>query len=180
MTLLDYPNYIEARTNGSINYDFKRELLLVNTKLDDAKFLPSDIVEKAYKQANVNLLYETFDASELAVKYQKNIITGSIKLSNLKHHIYLTNARIDTKQKSVNAYFDIYLQNRELTGKIYGSLDKPKIDINFQRLIEHEMDKQIDSMGGQAPRQMMEGMPMGGTAKDVVTGTAGSVMGIFF
>ncbi len=39
---------------------------------------------------------------------------------------------------------------------------------------------QIDSMGGQQPREMMESMPMGGTAKDVVTGTAGSFMGIFF
>ncbi len=180
MTLLDYPTYLEASTNGSINYDFKKELLLVNTKLDNAKFVQSDLVEKAYKKAGINLLYETFDASELEVKYQKDIITGSIKLSNLKNHIYLTNAHINTKRKSVNAYFDIYIQGRALTGKIYGSLDKPKVNLNMQKLIEHEMDRQIDSMGGQAPREMMEGMPMGGTAKDVVTGTAGSFMGIFF
>ena len=80
----------------------------------------------------------------------------------------------------MNAYFDVNIQNRELTGKIYGSLDKPKINLNMQKLIQHEMDRQIDSMGGQAPREIMEGMPMGGTAKDVVTETAGSFMGIFF
>ncbi len=180
MTSLDYPTYLEAKTNGSINYDFKKELLLVNVKLDDAKFLKSDLVKKAYETADINLLYETFDASELNVKYQNNIITGSIKLANLKNHIYLTNAHINTKQKSVNAYFDVYIQNRELTGKIYGSLDKPKVNLNLQKLIQHEMDRQIDSMGGQVPREMMENMPMGGTAKDVVTGTAGSFMGIFF
>lgn len=180
VSLVDYPTYIEASTNGSINYDFKKELLLVNTQLDNTKFLQSDLVEKAYKKAGVNLLYETFDAGELDIKYQNDIITGSIKLSNLKNHIYLTNAHIDTKQNSVNAYFDIYLQNREFTGKIYGSLDKPKINLNMQKLIQHEMDRQIDSMGGKAPREMMEGMPMGGTAKDVVTGTAGGFMGIFF
>ena len=180
LTLLDYPTYMEASVNGSINYDFKKELLLINTKLDNAKFLPSDIVKKAYKKAGINLLYETFDASELAVKYQNNIMTGSLKLSNLKNHIYLTNAKINTEKRSVNAYFDIQLQNRALSGKIYGSLDKPKVNLNMQKLIEHEMDRQIDHMGGQAPREMMEGMPMGGTAKDVVTGTAGSFMGIFF
>lgn len=180
MHLLDYPNYLDASTNGSLNYDFKKELLLVNTKLDDAKFLQSDLVEKAYDEADINLLYETFDASELNVKHQKDVITGSIKLSNLKNHIYLTNVDINTKQKSVNAYFDINIQNRELTGKIYGSLDKPKINLNMQKLIQHEMDRQIDSMGGKAPREIMESMPMGGTAKDVVTGTAGSFMGIFF
>ncbi|MEA2047881.1 MAG: hypothetical protein U9O64_05470 [Campylobacterota bacterium] len=180
LQLLDYPSYLEASTNGSVNYDFKKELLLVNTKLDDAKFLPSELVEKAYKKADINLLYETFDASELEIKYQNNIITGSIKLSNLESHIYLTDAYIDTKLKEINAYFDIYIQNKELTGKIYGSLNKPKINLNMQRLIQHEMDKQIDSMGGQAPREMMESMPMGGTAKDVVTGTAGSFMKVFF
>lgn len=180
MTLLDYPTYLDASTNGSLNYDFKKELLLVNTKLDDAKFLKSDLVEKAYKIADINLLYETFDASALDIKYQNNIIKGSIKLANLESHIYFTNAHINTKQKSINAYFDVYIQNREFTGKIYGSLDKPKIDLNMKKLIEHEMDRQIDSMGGKAPREMMEGMPMGGTAKGVVTGTAGSVMGIFF
>ncbi len=140
LTLLDYPTYLEASTNGSINYDFTKELLLINTKLDNAKFLQSDLVEKAYKKADINLLYETFDASELAMKYQNDIITGSIKLANLKSHIYLTNANINTKQKSVNAYFDVYIQNREFTGKIYGSLDKPKINLNMQKLIQHEMD----------------------------------------
>ncbi|MDQ7046553.1 MAG: hypothetical protein Q9M39_02665 [Sulfurovum sp.] len=179
-TLLDYPTYIEANTNGSINYDFKKELLLVNTKLDNAKFLKSDFVEKAYKKAGINLLYETFDAGELDVKYQNDIITGSVKLSNLKNHIYLTNAKINTKQKSVNAYFDVNIQNREFTGKVYGSLDKPKVNLDMQKLIQHEMDRQIDSMGGQAPRELMEGLPMGGVAKDMITGTAGSFMGIFF
>ena len=180
MAMLEYPNYLDARTNGSINYDFKKELLLVDTKLDDAKFLQSDFVEKAYDKASINLLYETFDASELKIKYQHNIITGSIKLSNLQNHIYLTNALINTKQKNVNAYFDVHVQNREFSGKIYGSLDKPKVNLDMQKLIQHEMDRQIDSMGGKAPRELMEGMPMGGVAKDVVTGTAGSFMGIFF
>ena len=180
MKMLDYPNYLDASTNGSINYDFKKELLLVNTKLDNAKFLQSDFVEKAYDKAGINLLYETFDASELKIKYQHNVITGSIKLSNLKNHIYLTNALINTKEKNVNAYFDVHVQNREFSGKIYGSLDKPKVNLDMQRLIQHEMDRQIDSMGGKAPRELMEGMPMGGVAKDVVTGTAGSFMGIFF
>jgi len=180
MAMLEYPNYLDARTNGSINYDFKNELLLVSTKLDDTKFLQSDFVEKAYDKAGINLLYETFDASELNMKYQNNIITGSIKLSNLKNHIYLTNARIDTKKKSVNAYFDVHVQNKEFSGKIYGSLDKPQVNLDMQKLIQHEMDRQIDSMGGKAPRELMEGLPMGGVAKDVVTGTAGSFMGIFF
>lgn len=180
MEMLDYPSYLEANTNGSLNYNFKKELLLVNTKLNDAQFLPSKLVEKAYREADVNLLYETFDASQLEIKYHNNIITGSIKLSNLDNHIYLTDAHIDTKLKEINAYFDIYIHNKELTGKIYGSLKKPKIDLNMQKFIAHEMDKQIDSMGGHAPREMMENMPMGGTAKDVVTETAGSFIKVFF
>jgi len=180
MQLLDYPEYIEARTNGSINYDFTQELLLIESNLDDAQFFPSDVVEKAYNKAGINLLYERFDASTLKLKYQNDVIHGSLKLSNLQSHIYLTHTMINTKSKAVDSYFDILVQDREFTGKIYGSLQEPKINLNMQKLIQHEMDKQIDAMGGQAPREMMESMPMGGTAKDVVTGTAGSFMKIFF
>lgn len=180
MQALDYPKYLEAQTNGSINYDFNKELLLIDSNLDDAQFFPSELVDKAYNKAGINLLYERFDASTLKVKYQHDIIHGSLKLSNLQNHIYLTQTMIDTKSKVIDSYFDILVQDRELTGKIYGSLQKPEINLDMQKLIQHEMDKQIDAFGGQAPREMMESMPLGGTAKDVVTGTAGSFMKIFF
>ena len=50
----------------------------------------------------------------------------------------------------------------------------------MQKLIRHEMDKQLDSIMGEGNRKMMENMPMGDVAKDVASGMGGAFMGMFF
>jgi len=72
------------------------------------------------------------------------------------------------------------MQKKEFSGKVYGSLDSPKINLNMQKLIRHEMDRQLDSIMGEGNRKMMENMPMGGMAKDVASGMGGAFMGMFF
>jgi hypothetical protein len=180
MNLFSYPVVLDADTKGSINYDFKKELLLINTKLNNAKFLPSDLVDKAYKSTGIYLPNETFENSMLELSYKNDIILGSLKLANEEGHIYLTNVQIDTDKDIVDAYFDVSLQKQEFTGKVYGSLDKPQVNLNMQKLIKHEMDKQFDSIMGKNNREMMEAMPMSGMAKDMASGVGAGFMGIFF
>lgn len=178
--LFDYPKFLDAKTNGSVNYHFDKELLLVNTKLNHAKFLPSEAIDNLYEKADINLLRETFNESVLEFTYKNDIIQGSLKLSNPSGHIFLTNTRIDTDKKLVNADFDVQLQKRAFTGKIYGPLEKPKLDLNFQKLIRHEMDKGIDSVVGEGNREMMDSMPMGEMPKDVASGMGGAMLDMFF
>lgn len=50
----------------------------------------------------------------------------------------------------------------------------------MQKLIRHEMDRQLDSIVGEGNRKMMEAMPMGDVAKDMASGVGGAFMGVFF
>jgi len=178
--LFDYPTLLDAKTNGSVNYHFDKELLLVNTKLNNAKFLPSKDIEDVYKKAKIYLLDEVFDDSTLEFTYQNDIIQGELKLANTSGYIYLNDAKINTDKKLVDAKFDINLQKRAFNGRIYGPLSKPKVDLNFQKLIRHEMDKGMDSVVGQGNREMMDSMPMGEMPKDVASGMGGAVLDMFF
>ena len=72
------------------------------------------------------------------------------------------------------------MQEQEFSGKVYGALDDPEVDLNMKKLIRHKMDKQMDSMVGKGNRKMMEKMPMGEAAKDAASGVAGGFMGVFF
>jgi hypothetical protein len=101
-------------------------------------------------------------------------------MNNETSHLSLTNTQINTKANTINAFFDIKMQGSEFTGKIYGPLDKPKINLNMQKLIRHEMDRQLDSIVGEGNRKLMENMPMGDMAKDVASGMGGAFMGMFF
>jgi len=178
--LFEYPELLDAKTNGSVNYHFDKELLLVNTKLNHAKFLPSEAIDKVYKKAKIYLLDETFNDSILEFTYKNDIIQGSLKLSNPSGHIFLTDTKINTDKKLVNSNFDVSLQKQAFTGKIHGPLEKPKLDLDFQKLIRHEMDKGMDSVVGQGNREMMDSMPMGEMPKDVASGMGGAVLDIFF
>ena len=87
---------------------------------------------------------------------------------------------MDTNKNTINAYFDFNMQKQVFSGKVYGSIDEPTVNLNMQKLIRYQMDKQLDSMMGKKNRQIMEKIPMGGAAKSMATGMGASFIGIFF
>ena len=180
MSLFPVQILIDGDTTGKINYDFMKKRMVVNTKLKNAKFLHSDLVSNIYKKADVNMLVEEFDDSTLEASYQNDILQGDLKLANDRGHFYLTNTIMNTNNNTINAYFDFKMQEQAFSGKVYGALDDPEVDLNMKKLIRHKMDKQMDSMVGKGNREMMEKMPMGEAAKDAASGVAGGFMGIFF
>ncbi len=180
MSLFPFQIMIDAQTTGNINYDFIKKRMLVKTKLKNAKFLHSELVSNIYKKADVNMLVEEFDDSTLEASYQNNILVGDLKLANDRGHFFLTNTIMNTNKNTINAYFDFKMQEQEFSGKVYGSLDDPEVNLDMQKLIRHKMDKQMDSMVGKGNRELMEKMPMGEAAKDAASGVAGGFMGIFF
>ncbi|CAA6828248.1 MAG: Unknown protein [uncultured Sulfurovum sp.] len=180
MLLFPYPHILDATLVGNINYDFNEKKILLNTALKNTKFLPSDLVDSLYEKADVNLLLETFHDSYLNASYQNHILTANLKLQNFISHFYLSNAIVNTKEKTVNAFFDFKMQKQEFSGKIFGSLDHPEINLNIQKLIRYQMDKQFDTYMGKGNRQIMDSMPMGTTAKDVAAGMGAGFMGMFF
>ncbi len=76
--------------------------------------------------------------------------------------------------------FSVVSIEEAFSGKVYGSIDDPKVNLDMQRLIKYQMNKQIDSMLGKKNREVMEKIPMGSAAKDVAAGMGASFMGIFF
>ncbi len=180
MTLFPYPLMLDAKTTGNINYDFRKELMLVKTKLKNAKFLHTDLVDTIYKKSKVNMLVEEFNDNSLEVSYHNNILLGDLKLANKTSYFSLTNTKLDAEKNTINAYFDFKMQNQEFTGKVYGSLDDPKVNLDMQKLIQHKMDKQLDGIMGKGNREMMESMPMGGVAKDMASEVGAGFMGMFF
>ncbi len=180
MSLFPFQTIIDGDTSGNVNYDFIKNRMVVNTKLTNAKFLHSELVSNIYKKADVNMLVEEFDNSTLEASYQNDILQGDLKLANNRGHFYLTNTIMNTNKNTINAYFDFKMQEQEFSGKVYGALDDPEVDLNMKKLIRHKMDKQMDSMVGKGNRKMMEKMPMGEAAKDAASGVAGGFMGVFF
>lgn len=180
MNLFPYPLMLDAKTTGHINFDFNKSLLLVDTNLTNAKFLHTDLVDTIYQKSQVNVLHEVFDDSSLTLKYQNDLLVGDLKLGNDTGSFTLTNTKINTAKNTINAYFSFDMQEQEFSGKVYGSMDDPKVNLDMQKLIQREMDKQLDGIIGKDGREMMENLPMGGTAKDVASEVGAGFIKVFF
>ena len=180
MHLFPFPPILTANATGTINYSFIKKTLLVNTKLNNAKFIHTKLVDVIRKKSKVNIMKESFDHSTLDLTYHNDTILGDLRLTNKRSHIYLTSTKIDTDKSTINAYFDFKMQRQEFSGKVFGPLDNPKVNLNMQKLIRYQMDKQVDKMIGKDGRKIMEKMPMGGVAKDMATDMGASFMKVFF
>jgi hypothetical protein len=101
-------------------------------------------------------------------------------LKGKQSHFYLTSVRIDKNTNNVNRVFHLKMQGQAVSGKVNGDLKHPKIDLNMQKLIRYQMDKQLDSVIGKGNRKLMESMPMGDVAKDVASGMGGGFLDMFF
>lgn len=180
MTLFPVPSMIDADATGDIYYNFIQETMIVNADLKNAKFLRSKLVDIIHQKAGVKMMKERFDQSRLEMSYYNNIIHGFMKLKNRNSHLYLTGATVNTEHNTIDAYFDFKMQKQEFRGKVFGSLDNPEVNLDMQKLIKYQMDKQLDKMMGKDANKMINKMPMGGMAKDVAAGMGASFMGMFF
>lgn len=180
MHLFPYPRILDAKVNGSINYDYTEKKLLVQTDLNNTKFLNSNLIKTIYDKSGVNMLKEVFPYSTLRAQYQDNIIVGDIVLKNSQSHVNFTHVKIDTKQDSLYANFDLKMQGQAFSGKVSGPLKQPKINLDMQKLIRYQMDKQLDSVMGKGNRKLMEAMPMSGVAKDMASEVGGEFLDMFF
>ena len=180
MHLFPFPSMLDANTKGTIIYDFTHETLDVHTTLNQARFLPSKLVDVVKNKSHVNMMQETFDNSKLDLSYHHHLILGNLKLINPRNHVYLTSTKIDTNLSTIDAYFDFKMHQQEFSGKVYGALESPKVNLNMQKLVRYQMDKQVDKMIGKDGRKLMEHMPMGGVAKDMATDMGASFMKVFF
>ena len=68
------------------------------------------------------------------------------------------------------------MQRREFSGKIYGSLSDPKVNLRMQKLIKYEMSKQMDRMMGKKATKVLRDIPMEG----LVAGATASFIKVFF
>ena len=128
----------------------------------------------------VNLKKEIFHNSPMDATYHDGILAGDLKLKNKRNHLYLTSINMNSKENSIDTYFDVKMQSREFSGKIYGSLDDPKVNLRLQKLIKYEMSKQMDRIMVKEATRVIRQIPGEGLAEGMAAGATASFIKVFF
>lgn len=87
---------------------------------------------------------------------------------------------MNSKENSIDTYFDVKMQRKEFSGKVYGSLDDPKVNLRMQKLIKYEMSRQMDRIMGTKATKAIRQIPMEGLAEGMAAGATASFIKIFF
>ena len=180
MRIFPYPPILTAEVTGNMYYNFIRETLVVNAELDKAKIVHTKLVRLIRKKSAVNLKREIFNNSRLDASYHDGILVGDIILKNKRNHLYLTSINMNSEVNTIDTYFDVKMQSREFSGKVYGSLGDPKVNLRLQKLIKYEMSKQMDRIMGKKATKVIREIPMEGMAEGMAAGATASFIKVFF
>jgi hypothetical protein len=180
MQIFPYPPIMSADVVGNMYYNFIKETLVVNTELDKAKIIHTKLMRLIRRRSAVNLKRETFYKSQLDATYHDGILVGDIKLRNNSNRLYLTGITMNSDENSIDTYFDVKMQDREFSGKIYGSLDDPQVNLKLQKLIKYEMSQQMDRIMGKEATRAIRDIPMESMAEGMAAGASASFIKVFF
>ncbi|TNF44257.1 MAG: hypothetical protein EP216_02390, partial [Epsilonproteobacteria bacterium] len=128
MKIFPYPPLLTADVTGNMYYNFIQKTLVVNTELENAKVAHTKLIRLIRKKSTVNLKRETFNNSHMDATYHDGLLVGDLKLRNKKNHLYLSSLKMNAKENSIDTYFDVKMQSREFSGKVYGAIDDPKVN----------------------------------------------------
>ncbi len=180
MGIFPYPAMLDASASGHIYYNFLRKTMVANTQLKNTKFIHSKLVDTVYQKSHVDMLKETFDNSKLDVVYHDNLLIGELKLLGDNNHLYLTKTKINTKENTIQTHFNFNMQKQVFSGSMHGSLQDPKVNLDMQRLVKHNLNRKIDALIGKRNRKRMDKIPMSGMVKNMLSGAGAKMIKLFF
>jgi len=140
-----YPVLLTSSIDGVIKFNILENRMIANTNLRDTRFVKSKFTDMIYKKAEIDMLADVYDKSYFSAGYEMDKLSLTLKIDNGKDYIEIDDATINIVDSKINSNFEIKIQEEDIFGKIYGTLDKPKVWIDKEKFIEYHADKYLGS-----------------------------------
>jgi len=151
-----YPKLLSAKIFGNAEYDADKKIAIVNTKLHNVHFRKTKLTDMISKATGVNLLAETYDKSSFVGGYQNERLNSILKIDNGVNHFYLTDTILDKTTNGISSKFALRVDNDELFGEIYGTLEDPSVSIDMRRLLKSQLKKRFGSFLGTSKTEKLK------------------------
>jgi hypothetical protein len=144
MTLLHYPSIFKASVIGEGEYNLTEKRGVLVSTLLDAQLLPNDFIQLVKNFNGLDLSKEKFKESNLTATIENEHIDFDFIAKNSTTLINVSPASIETKKNHIDAHYNIEVENKDVGGRIKGSLNDPQITIDSSKFIQREVNKVID------------------------------------
>ncbi len=145
LEMLTYPEMFKSSLNGTLDYNLVSKKGLLDSTLSDGLFTQNIMMDLYRDYAKRNLYKERFNGT-LKSRIDDSKTDTDLDLHSAKSSISSEHMLLDTKTKKVNAKIHIVANQNPLDIYIKGSMDKPDVKIDAQKIIEKEAGKQLNKL----------------------------------
>ncbi|AJC86478.1 hypothetical protein [Campylobacter sp. RM16704] len=132
---LDLPDYYQAKSNLSIDYNLVKESGVVLMNLADGQLKKNLITSALMILLQKDITQDVYHKGEAKVNINKNIIDLSLNLLADRSKININKGNIDTKSTKLNIPFNIIIDRANFKGVIKGTTQNPKVNLDAKSVI---------------------------------------------
>jgi len=121
---------ISSKIYGTINYNLKEEIAIINTDLKETYFLESQFTNLIQEKLNTNILSDEYNKSSFSGGYKDAVLFSVLKIDNGSNYIYLTDTKLNLLTNNINSKFEMLMTGTKIQGKIYDKVANPQVQIN--------------------------------------------------
>ncbi len=143
LRLLNLEEVIDGVAEFNLNYFKAKRSGNFSLKLDEARFLNSSLVDNLKNYANFDLSKEVFENANIDGKIDNSIITFNLDTHSQRVAISSKNAKIDTKNMTIDARVTINHKNQDYTFRVSGDIKNPRIKLIFNGYVKRKVMKKV-------------------------------------
>ena len=143
---LCYPQVMQGTVFGDLQYDLVSRSGALKSHLEHLHFLPNPLTSSVKKYIGTDITKKEFEKSNVHAIVEREYVVVDINATGKDISVLLKDARIDKTADTIDAKFEIMLDQKAYFGTISGDLSAPQIRFDTARYIQSSVDKVIDQM----------------------------------
>ncbi|MCF6173455.1 MAG: hypothetical protein L3J44_06725 [Campylobacteraceae bacterium] len=138
------PEIFDSNADVNITYDLFSKKGNFFVKAMNGKLRKGELSDLVFSLTKYDLTNDFYDDTTLKGDIDKNIISLDFIAKSKNSEINITKATINTKTQQIDSSFSVKAGEKDINGKIKGTIEKPKIDIKSSQYIKNKIEKIID------------------------------------
>ncbi|CAA6804780.1 MAG: Unknown protein [uncultured Sulfurovum sp.] len=145
MTVLSYPIIFEAPLVGDFYYDLVTRQGTLNSTLTQAQLLENSLTKLVKQIRGVDLTKERYNQTHFNAILNKNLINIDFKAKSKQALFAIPSGQINKSNNTINANYQIEVNNKDMGGKIQGNIAQPNISIDSSNYLQKKVNDVINS-----------------------------------
>jgi hypothetical protein len=138
------PEVFDSNADANLTYNIsdKKGAFLINAT--NGRMANSQLSDLVFAITKFDITKESYDDIGLNGDINNDLINFLFTATSKNSDLNITNGHINLKTKQIDSVFHININQKDLSGKIKGDIEKPKVEINSSQYIKNKIEKVID------------------------------------